>query len=77
MPHFDEQSRKLRDADAPVCRFLRTKALDVYGQQTPDAYVTSGSAGYQCLRTQFVTGPDTRPCLPEDCQPDRDCFSAR
>jgi hypothetical protein len=77
MPNFDEASRLLSEADAPVCRHLRTKALHVYGQDTPDAYLTSHSSSYQCLRTQFVVGPDQSPCVPESCQPSRDCFENR
>ncbi|MEM6295571.1 MAG: hypothetical protein AAGA54_30135 [Myxococcota bacterium] len=74
---FDELARRKSEEDAPVCRHIRTKALHVYGQDTPDAYLTSHSSSYQCLRTQFITGPDASPCLPEDCQPGRDCFDAR
>lgn len=77
MPTFDEHSRKLLETGTPVCRHLRTKALQVYGQDTPDAFVTSGSSHYHCLRTQFVTGPDDELCVPEECQPGRDCFEAR
>ena len=76
MPTFDEHSQPQLDADAPVCRHMRTKALHVYGQRTPDAYVTSRSSGYQCLRTRFVTGPDDALCVPEQCRPGRDCFDA-
>ncbi|MCA9713819.1 MAG: hypothetical protein H6713_19885 [Myxococcales bacterium] len=65
------------DRDQPVCKHLRTKALYVYGQDTPDAFSTSRSSGYQCLRTQFVTGPDSAPCVPEDCTRARACFEAR
>ena len=74
MPTFDEHSRKLMEAGTPRCRHLRTKALHVYGRETPDAYVTSRSSNYQCLKTQFVTGPDGGLCVPEDCQPGRGCF---
>jgi hypothetical protein len=49
----------------------------VYGRDTPDAFATSRSSHYHCLRTQFVTGPDQSPCLPEDCQPGRGCFETR
>lgn len=77
MPTFDETSDKLRAAGTPVCRHLRTKALHVYGDDTPDAFVTSRSSSYSCLRTQFVTGPDQAPCMPEDCQPGRHCFESR
>lgn len=77
MPTFDDSTRALLEADAPVCRHLRTKALHVYGQDTPDAFTTSRSSSYQCLRTQFVTGPDSGLCVPEDCQPGRHCFEAR
>jgi hypothetical protein len=74
MPTFDEHSQKKVDEGTPRCRHLRTKALHVYGRETPDAYVTSRSSSYQCLRTQFTTGPDGGLCVPEDCQPGRDCF---
>jgi hypothetical protein len=74
MPTFDDESRAKMEAGLPVCRFLRTKALHVYGQDTPDAFMTSRSSHYTCLRTQFVTGPDAAPCLPEDCRPGRRCF---
>ena len=77
MPTFDDATRELQDADHPVCKHLRTKALHVYGRDTPDAYATSRSSHYHCLRTQFVTGPDSSPCVPEDCQPGRGCFEAR
>lgn len=77
MPTFDDHTRAKMTEQPPVCRFLRTKALHVYGQDTPDAFVTSRSSHYQCLRTQFVTGPDQAPCLPEDCQPGRRCFEQR
>ena len=77
MPTFDDHVRAKLEAGTAVCRHLRTKALHVYGQDTPDAFVTSRSSGYHCLRTQFVTGPDDSPCLPEDCQPGRTCFEER
>jgi hypothetical protein len=77
MPTFDEHSRTRLDAGAPVCRHLRTKALHVYGHDTPDAFVTSRSSHYTCLRTQFVTGPDQGLCVPEACHPARGCFEAR
>ncbi len=77
MPTFDDDSTSADRHSRPVCRFLRTKALHVYGPDTPDAYATSRSSSYQCLRTQFVTGPDRAPCVPEDCQPGRDCFEER
>jgi len=65
------------DTDQPVCRHLRTKALHVYGRDTPDMFVTSRSSHYHCLRTQFVTGPDGGLTVPEACQPTRECFEAR
>jgi hypothetical protein len=77
MPTFDDATRERQLADVPVCKHLRTKALHVYGQDTPDAFVTSRSSSYHCLRTQFVTGPDSALCLPESCQPGRDCFEDR
>jgi hypothetical protein len=77
MPTFDDATHDKLAAGTPVCRHLRTKALYVYGQDTPDAFLTSRSSGYQCLRTQFVTGPDQAPCIPEDCQPGRECFEER
>lgn len=77
MPTFDEHSRHHLEAGTPVCRHLRTKALHVYGQETPDAYVTSRSSSYHCLKTQFVTGPDHALCVPEACHPERDCFEHR
>ena len=73
MPTFLRQI----DPEQPVCKNLRTKALYVYGQTTPDMYATSRSSGYQCLRTQFVTGPDAAPCVPESCTPARTCFEPR
>lgn len=77
MPTFDDATRERMMAELPVCKHLRTKALHVYGQDTPDAFTTSRSSHYACLRTQFVTGPDSSPCLPEDCQPGRGCFESR
>ena len=77
MPTFDEHSLPLLEAGTPVCRHMRTKALHVYGQDTPDAFVTSRSSGYHCLRTRFVTGPDEDLCVPESCRPGRDCFEER
>jgi len=77
MPTFDDDTRALLEADTPVCRYLRTKALHVYGADTPDAFATSRSSSYQCLKTQFVTGPDRALCVPEDCQPGRECFEER
>jgi hypothetical protein len=77
MPTFDDHTLAKLRADTPVCRHLRTKALHVYGQDTPDAFSTSRSSSYQCLRTQFVTGPDDALCVPESCQPGRACFQAR
>lgn len=77
MPTFDDDSTTADRNALPVCRFLRTKALHVYGPDTPDAYSTSRSSSYQCLRTQFVTGPDRALCVPEDCQPGRSCFEER
>ncbi|MCA9691157.1 MAG: hypothetical protein KC636_16250 [Myxococcales bacterium] len=65
------------DRTRPVCKHLRTKAVHVDGHETPDLYVTSRSSGYKCLRTQFVTGPDAAPCVPESCTPDRGCFTPR
>ena len=77
MPTFDELSQRKRNDGTPVCAHLRTKALHVYGDDTPDAWVTSRSSSYSCSRTQFVTGPDEEPCRPEACQPGRPCFAAR
>jgi hypothetical protein len=77
MPTYDDHADRLLAAETPVCRHLRTKALHVYGQNTPDAVITSGSSSYHCLQTQFVTGPDRAPCIPEACQPGRDCFEER
>ncbi|MGH1347170.1 MAG: hypothetical protein ACRBN8_36750 [Nannocystales bacterium] len=77
MPNFDDLSRQMSQSDAPVCRHLRTKALHVYGQDTPDAYLTSHSSSYHCLQTQFIVGPDQSPCVPESCQPSRACFEER
>lgn len=77
MPTFDDHTLEKMAAGTPVCRSLRTKALHVYGQHTPDAYVTSQSSHYHCLQTQFVTGPDGAPCVPEECQPGRGCFAPR
>lgn len=65
------------DTDQPVCRHLRTKAMYVYGRDTPDAFVTSRSSHYHCLRTQFVTGPDGGLTVPESCRPTRECFEER
>lgn len=77
MPTFDETSDRKRADGTPVCRHLKTKALHVYGNDTPDAWVTSASSSYTCLRTQFVTGPDAALCIPEECQPGRHCFEER
>lgn len=77
MPTFDEESQRRHAARTPVCRYLRTKGLHVYGADTPDVYVTSRSSSYHCLRTAFVTGPDQALCLPEHCQPGRPCFEDR
>jgi hypothetical protein len=77
MPTFDDRSDEKLAAGTRICRHMRTKALYVYGQDTPDAVRTSHSSGYQCLRTQFVTGPDQRLCAPEECTPGRDCFEER
>ncbi|MCA9706198.1 MAG: hypothetical protein KDK70_10145 [Myxococcales bacterium] len=77
MPTFDDHSRRLLESGTLVCRYLRTKALHVYGQDTPDAFVTSRSSHYACLRTQGVTGPDQALCVPEQCQPGRACFEPR
>ena len=77
MPTFDETSRRKMDSGTEVCRHLRTKALHVYGRETPDAYVTSRSSHYTCLRTQFVTGPDQGLCVPEECHAGRRCFEPR
>lgn len=65
------------DTSQPVCRWLRTKGMHVYGQDTPDAFTTSRSSHYHCLRTQFVTGPDGELSLPERCSAGRSCFEAR
>lgn len=70
-------SLKVIDTTRPVCRYLRTKGMHVYGHDTPDVFQTSRSSSYHCLRTQFVTGPDQHPCLPEACTPARACFLAR
>ena len=74
MPNFDDVSKRSLNEAPPVCRYLRTKALHVYGQHTPDAFITSRSSHYHCMRTQFVTGPDHAPCLPEACRSHRGCF---
>jgi hypothetical protein len=65
------------DPDQPVCRHLRTKAMHVYGRDTPDAFSTSRSSHYHCLRTQFVTGPDGDLSVPERCAEGRECFERR
>jgi hypothetical protein len=65
------------DNSRPVCKHLRTKALHAYGADTHDAYHTSRSSSYQCLKTCFVTGPDQGLCVPEKCQPGRRCFEPR
>lgn len=65
------------DTSRPVCKHLRTKALHAFGSETHDAFHTSRSSGYQCLKTCFVTGPDQRLCAPENCQPGRNCFESR
>jgi hypothetical protein len=76
MPTFDDDILERLQRGDPRCRYLRTKALHVYGRHTPDAVATSASSHYHCLRTQFVTGPDARLCTPEDCQPGRSCYEA-
>ncbi|MEZ4383648.1 MAG: hypothetical protein R3A79_20115 [Nannocystaceae bacterium] len=68
---------KVIDRSRPICRHIRTKGMHVYGPEATDAFVTSRSSSYQCLRTQQVTGPDDRLCLPESCAPARECFVAR
>lgn len=65
------------DAKPLVCKYLRTKALHVYGHQSADLYQTSRSSHYYCQKTQFVTGPDQGLCTPEACQPHRQCFLSR
>lgn len=65
------------DTTQPVCRHLRTKGMHVYGRDTPDAFSTSRSSHYHCLRTQFVTGPDGGLSVPEQCAAGRECFEAR
>jgi hypothetical protein len=69
--------RKSIDRSLPVCRYIRTKGMHVYGMDAGDAFVTSRSSNYHCLRTQKVTGPDDRLCLPERCNAARGCFSRR
>ena len=51
--------------------------MHVFGSNTADAFATSRSSSYHCLRTAFVTGPDHAPCAPEMCAPGRACFVAR
>ena len=68
---------RVHDTSQPVCKNLRTKALHVYGRDTPDAFATSRSSHYHCLRTQFVTGPDGDLTVPETCRPSRACFEPR
>jgi hypothetical protein len=77
MPTYDEDYARAVAEGASVCRHLRTKAMWVYGQDTPDAYRTSRSGHYHCLRTQFVTGPDGGLCVPEACRTSRGCFESR
>jgi hypothetical protein len=77
MPTFDDHTNEKLAAGKAVCRHMRTKALYVYGQDTPDAVMTSRSSHYHCLRTQFVTGPDQGLCVPERCTPGRSCFEER
>jgi hypothetical protein len=77
MSSLDESSRSKLAADTPVCRHLRSKEMYVQGQDCEEAFVSGETSQYCCLRTQFVTGPDDALCLPELCQPSRDCFVAR
>mgnify|MGYP001227906785 FL=1 len=65
------------DPTVPVCKHLRTKALHVYGRDTSDAFSTSRSSHYHCLRTQFIIGPDGGLSVLESCWPGRDCFEPR
>lgn len=68
---------KTVDRSRPVCRHLRTKAMHVYGPDVADAFVSSRSSQYHCLKTQQVTGPDDGLCLPESCIGARACFEER
>lgn len=33
------------------------------------------TAGYWCLKTMRLAGPDDQPALPERCQPGRTCYN--
>jgi hypothetical protein len=46
----------------------------VAGREHVNLRVSSPTAQYWCSQTTTVMGPDSVPCSPEACQPDRRCF---
>lgn len=69
----------LLDAERPavgtVCALLRTKMMHVLGVIERDAWTSSSTAQYWCLRSMQDFGPDGELACPEDCQSCRGCYS--
>jgi hypothetical protein len=60
--------------DAPMCIYLRSKAIYVTGQRDPGHHDEDGSHFCWCNRTQREVGPDSLPAARSQCTPDRDCY---
>ena len=60
--------------DSP-CVHLRSKAIYVTGELTPNHADEEGGADYcWCNQTQHVRGPDNKDAHQRECIPGRDCY---
>ena len=71
--------QKERDMPDPVtetpCVFLRSKAIYVTGEFTPNHDDEEGGNDYcWCNMTQHVLGPDGKDVNQRQCIPGRECF---
>ena len=69
---------KFYDLPEPVehapCIHLRSKAIYVTGQLTPNHTDEDGSHYCWCNLTQHVIGPDQSDVDHRECGPDRECY---
>lgn len=67
-----------RIACGEVCRYLRTKAMFVPGDDGPPPEVPhpAATAVFWCNRSGWAMGPDLSPADPGGCGPSRGCFEA-
>lgn len=61
--------------DTQVCCRLKTKGLYLDGLEDPDMYASGSSTPYWCLVSMNAFGPDGNFVCPEECKPQRACFS--